>query len=160
VRIQVLRSVLMFLLVLLGSTSVFSQNQPPQSNPQALSLAHQSIAALTNGNATWIAGSDNELGSATLQAKGTGESRIDLNVSGGTRREIRNDGTGFPQGESIAPNGSVRAWAQHNCWTSASWVLPALSVLSPFRIQRYVTGNLGLDSSVAIVQFNSGLSDN
>jgi hypothetical protein len=55
----------------------------PASDPQALSYVAQSITALTGGNtvgdvtltgnATWIDGSDNETGPATLYAKGVTE---------------------------------------------------------------------------------------
>jgi hypothetical protein len=119
--------------------SVASAQNPPQSDPQAVSLATQAMAALTNGvavsdvtlnaNATWIAGSDNETGTATLLAKGTGESRLDISLSAGTRTEIRNDGTSFPQGASVQNGGNQQPWAMHNCWTTASWFFPALSLL-------------------------------
>jgi len=130
-------------LVFLGTLSLVAsqaQNPPPASDPRALALAAQSIAALTggtpisdvtlSGNATWIAGSDNEIGSVTLMAKGTGESRVDLNLSGGTRTDIRNDTAGDPGGASATNGGSLQLWAFHNCWTTASWFFPALSSLS------------------------------
>ena len=121
--------------------SVVSAQNPPQSDPQALALANQAMAALNNGvavsdvtltgNVTWIAGSDNETGTATLQAKGTGESRVDLNLSGGSRTEIRNDvASTFPQGASIENGGSQQPWALHRCWINASWFYPTLSFLS------------------------------
>ncbi len=66
-QIRILRC-LLFLLILVSSHFLFAQNQVPVSDPQAVALAQQSIAALTNGiavnditltgNATWIAGSD------------------------------------------------------------------------------------------------------
>lgn len=121
------------------SSAVLAQNQPT-SDPQALSLAAQSIAALTGvnsvsdvtltGNATWIAGSDNETGAATLYVKGTSESRVDLNLTGGLRLDIRNDTAGYPQGASVIGSGSQQAWALHNCWINASWFFPALSFLA------------------------------
>jgi len=62
------------LILLLASVAV-AQN-PPQSNPQAVSLASQSIAALSGGKAindvtltgsvTWSAGPTPETGAATL----------------------------------------------------------------------------------------------
>jgi hypothetical protein len=125
-------------LILLFVSVVSAQN--PQSDPQALSLAGQAVIALTNGiavsdvtltgNVTWIAGSDDEMGTATMQAKGTGESRVDLSLSGGTRTEIRNDiASNFPQGASIQNGGAQQDWAMHNCWINASWFYPALSFL-------------------------------
>src|SRR5262252_4829468 len=91
---------LVAVMCLMLSTSFVLAQTPPTSDPQALSFANQSIAALTqgnvisdvtvSGNATWISGSDNQSGTATLYAKGAGESRIDLNLSGGLQSEIRN----------------------------------------------------------------------
>jgi hypothetical protein len=252
------RSVRSFLFVLVASTILYSQN-PPVSDPQALSLAAQSIIALTggasisdvtlSGTAKWSNGTDVETASATLMAKGTGESRFDMTLAAGPRSEIRNDGSNTHRGELLATDGSVSPWANHNCMVNSSWFFPQLSVLGatgdatlifiyvgqetrngatvqhiqsyrysardttatqhlskmdiylnavsllpsafvfnihpnkdsthnltvevdfssyqsvdgvqvPFRIQRYVAGNLGLDFSVASTQLNSGLGDN
>ncbi len=111
----------------------------PSSDPYAISLAQQSVAALTggapindatlSGSATWIAGSDKETGTVTLSTKGTTESRMDLNLSASTRTEIRNDTVGYPQGASILNGGNQRPWALHNCWINASWFFAALSAL-------------------------------
>lgn len=134
---------ILVLSALLGSLAVPSlspaQSQPA-SDPQALTLAAQAITALTGGtsisdvtltgNATWIAGSDNETGPATLMAKGSTESRVDLNLTGGLRSDIRNDTAGYPQGASVIGSGSQQAWALHNCWINASWFFPALSFLA------------------------------
>src|SRR5258706_15535144 len=72
----------------------------PTSDPSAITLAQQSVAALTGGapvadvtlkaNAISVLGSDGEIGTATLSAKGVSESRIDLSLSGWTRTDIRN----------------------------------------------------------------------
>jgi len=128
------------LAILLSSTLLFPQAPPPQNDPQAVALAQQAVAALTNGvavsdvtlkgNARWIAGSDNETGTATFLAKGTSASRMDLNLSGGNRTEIRNDSTDSPQGETITTDGTTVPWGQHNCWVNASWFFPALSILA------------------------------
>jgi hypothetical protein len=127
-------------LVLIIPTGVNAQTQPPASAPKALALASQSIAALTGGTvisdvtltatATWIAGSDTETGPATLMAKGAGASRIDLSLSGGQRREVRNVSGKIPQGMWIRTDGSSRTFVLHNCWTDASWFFPALSALA------------------------------
>lgn len=247
-----------FLLVLVSSASLFSQNQPPPSDPRALSLVSQSIAALTggtsisdvtlNGSASWNNGTTSETASATLMAKGTGESRFDMTLSAGPHSEIRNDGSSTSLGELLASDGAILPWSFGNCLVNAAWFSPHLSVLGvigdptlifayvgletrngasvqhiqsyrysatnttviqqlstmdiylnaasflptafvfnihpddaavqnipvevdfsnyqtvggvqvPFRIQRYVAGNLGFDFSATNAQFNSGLSD-
>lgn len=111
----------------------------PSSDPLALAFAAKSIAAMTagatvsdvtlTGSATWIAGSDKETGPATLMAKGTGESRIDLSLSDGLRTDIRNDMEAYPQGASSVGGSELQPWATHNCWINASWFFPALSFL-------------------------------
>lgn len=147
----------LFLFVLVSTNLLVSQAQPPASDPQALYLAAQAMAALTSsnavtdvtltGNVTWIAGSDNETGSATLRAKGTGESRVDLNLSGGNQTEIRNDvASAFPQGASIQSTGTQKSWAMHRCWINASWFYPALSFLSTTSDPTLIFSYMGQES--------------
>jgi hypothetical protein len=115
-----------------------AQNQLPASNPQAVAYATQSIAAMTGstpisdvtltGTVTWNAGSDT--GTATLRALGTGESRMDLALSSGTRTEIRDAQTGAPIGRWVNPNKVSGAFALQNCQTDAVWFFPALGSLA------------------------------
>lgn len=110
---------------------------PPPSDPQALSYAAQSISAMTGGttindvtltgNATW---SGNDSGTATLEALGTAESRMDLALSAGTRSEVRDAQTGSPIGQWENPNNVSGPFAIHNCWTDAVWFFPPLSSLA------------------------------
>ena len=126
------------LLVFAFSPFVFAQS-PPASDPQALSYASQSIATLSGGvtvsdvtltgNVTRIAGSETDTGTATLLAKGTTESRVDLQLTGGNRSDILNGSGGFPQGSWIGSDGISNSYAAHNCWTDSSWFFPALSSL-------------------------------
>ncbi len=132
---RLVASLSLFLFVL----SFVSAQNPPASAPQALALAAQSIGALTSGtaisdvtltgNVTSIAGSDMEAGTGAFLAKGTGESRVDLALSGGNRSDIRNSSSGFPQGAWIR-NGTSTAYAQHNCWTDPAWFFPAVTSFS------------------------------
>ena len=125
-------------LVLLSAICALAQN--PSSDPLAVSLAQNAIAGLTggmtlndvtlSGNVISILGSDYETGTATLMAKGLVESRLDLNLSGGTRSDVRNLTNGFPAGAWQKNSGTPNAYAQHNCWTDAVWFFPALSSLA------------------------------
>ncbi len=127
-------------LLILSTTFLFSQNQQPVSDAQAIALAQQAIAALTNGSAvtdvtlngtaTWNVASLSETATATLIAKGTGESRFDMTLNAGSRSEIRNDGSSTTQGEVLAPDGSVLPWEHQNCLVNAVWFFPQLSVLA------------------------------
>lgn len=116
--------------------SAAGQN-PPASDPQALAFAAQSIAALTGGTSisdvtltgtvTW---NGTDTGTATLRALGTGESRMDLALSSGTRTEFRDAQTGVLLGQWINPDNSSGQFASQNCWTDAVWFFPALGSLS------------------------------
>jgi hypothetical protein len=127
--------VLIFTLLVLASLA--TGLNPPASNPQALSFAAHSIAAMAGsvsirdvtltGSVTWN-GSDT--GTATLEALGTGESRMDLALTGGTRTEIRDAQAGAPIGQWISPNNSSGKFVPHNCWTDAVWFFPALGSLA------------------------------
>lgn len=135
-----LRIVTLSLLLLYILTISAVCQSTPSSDPQAVSYANQALSAMVgsatitdvtlSGTATWIAGSDTETGTATLYAKGTAESRMDLSLTGGNRTEIRNSTGTWPQGQSIAVDGSYQTWAMHNCWTSPSWFFPVLSGLA------------------------------
>jgi hypothetical protein len=128
---------LLFLFVLLGRL-LFAQNLP-QSDPQALKLVSQSMVSLTGGNsisdvtlsgsAIWRAGIESETVSATLRAKGTGQSRLDMTLKTGTHTELRNDASSTSLGEVLGPDGKVHPWSLENCLTNATWFFPQLSVL-------------------------------
>jgi hypothetical protein len=137
--------------LLLSAVWAVAQN-PPSSDPFAVSLAQKSVAALAGGvpvadvtlnaNVISISGSDNESGTGTLEAKGTSESRVELSLSGGTQSEVRNLTNGAPAGAWEKNGGASTAYAQHNCWTDAAWFFPALSSLiqtaNPNFIYKYV----------------------
>ena len=119
-------------------SSTSSQSFAPGSDPQAISFAEQSIAALSGkeaiqdvtltGSVTWNAG-ENETGTIVLRALGSTESRIDLALSGGTRSEIRDASAGYAQGKWINPNGTSGMFASHNTMTDAVWFFPIFSSL-------------------------------
>src|SRR5580658_9928414 len=117
--------------LILVLVSVVSAQNPPQSNPQAVSFASQSIAALTGGsaihdvtltgNVTWSGGATPEMGTAILLASGTRESRMNLALPNGTRTEIRDASTGVAQGEWIGESGKSGQFACEECATDADW---------------------------------------
>lgn len=93
------------------------------------------------GTANYIAGSDLESGSFTLLVKGNHESKLTLNLSGGTRQEIRGvapvsspassgatAATSSSPGVWVGADGVKHAMALHNCWVDASVLFPALSL--------------------------------
>jgi|SRR5579864_298543 len=168
-----LRFAVIFLLFL-GCASAQTGQPAPASDPQALSLATQSITALTGGglisdvvlkgNAISTIGSDYEFGSAILMAKGVTESRIDLNLNSGPRSDVRSAPNGIPQGAWRISSGSVAPYAEHNCFTDASWFFPALSSITQTSNPSYVFRYVGLETrnglSVQHIQvFRAGADD-
>lgn len=127
------------ILFLISALSVVAQN-PPSSDPFAVSLAKQAISTLTGGaaisdvmlkaNVISILGSDYETGTATFEAKGLSESRVDLNLTGGTRSDVRDATNGIPGGAWETNGGTAAQYALFNCWTDAAWFFPGLSSLS------------------------------
>jgi hypothetical protein len=120
--------------------SVAPAQNPPQSDPQAVSLANQAMTALLNGsavgdvtllgNAVWTSGTDSENGTVTAYGKTNAESRLDLSLSGGNRSELRNSAGGSPQGAWLNASGQSTPSTLQNCWTDAVWFFPALTSLS------------------------------
>jgi hypothetical protein len=116
---------------------VASAQNPPASNAQALSYAAQSVAAMVGnvsisdvtltGTVTW---SGSQSGTATLRALGTGESRMDLSLTSGTRAEIRDAQTGTQLGQWFSPNNTSGNYAAQNCGTDAVWFFPVLGSLA------------------------------
>jgi hypothetical protein len=130
-------TVLCFGIAIVFPSASMARN-PRQSDPQALSYAAQAIVALTGGavindvtltgNVTWNGGS--ESGSATLRAIRTGESRVDLVLSKGTRTEIRDSQTGTPVGRWTNPDGRSGLFAFQSCQTDAAWFFPVFGSLA------------------------------
>jgi hypothetical protein len=135
----IIRSVFIFGLAsaLLYSLVLGQAIAAPQTvtrDPQALTLIASSLKALTGGtpvndvilqaSAAYVAGSDEESGTATLTARGNQQSLVQLNLSGGPRQEIRNG----PAGAWSGPDGKAHSMATHNCWTDASWFFPVLTL--------------------------------
>jgi len=130
---------LALILLLIIPFSLIAQN-PPASDPAAVSLVQPSIAALTGGvaisdvtlnaNVTSTWGSSSETGTATFRASGTSDGRVDLNLNDVTRTDVRNSTNGIPGGAWVVNGGTATPYALHNCWTDAAWFFPALSSLA------------------------------
>lgn len=131
-----------FLVILFSAALAFGQAEqtpatPPVAvrDPQAIMLLSQALARLKStpaavsditltASATYTAGSDQETGTATLQALGAEQSRVTLNLENGPRQEIRNGFMGVWSGT----DGAAHPMAGHNCWTDASWFYPLLTL--------------------------------
>jgi len=127
------------LFLLISNSSARTPQSPTataSSSPQAATLLSQSAGALTGsvvvndvtltGSAKWIAGSDDETGTAVYKST-TGANRLDMAFSNGTRSEIRSNASGVPSGTWIGVDGVSHAMANHNLMTDAGW-FPAFTL--------------------------------
>ena len=124
-----IRPVILFLFVC-SCLPVPVSAQTTTSAPQPLSVLQQAYAAMAGttavndvtltGTAQRIAGSDDETGTVTYKAV-PGSSRLDLNLSKGTRSEIRGIGANGPGGNWIGPDGVVHEISSHNLLTDPGW---------------------------------------
>ena len=126
---QVTRPVISLLFVCLClAAPLLAQNAT--SAPQPITVLQNALKALVGitavndvtltGTAERIAGSNDETGTATYKAI-PGASRLDLNLSKGTRSEIRGIGPNGLGGNWIGPDGVVHEVANHNLLTDAGW---------------------------------------
>jgi hypothetical protein len=127
------------LLSFILASSLLIPTAAPQTvaNPQAVQYLQRALAALSantplndvalTGSAHYIAGSDDETGTATLKAI-AGASRIDLNLSSGPRSEIQNSSGGSPAGTWSDPDGVSHSMALHNLFTDPVWFFPAFPI--------------------------------
>jgi hypothetical protein len=119
-----------------GPISAAQNAIPPVTSAQAAALLSRSAAALTGsvalndvtltGSSEWIAGSDDETGTAAYKST-SAANRLDLALSKGTRSEIRSNATGAPSGNWIGLDGVSHAMANHNLMTDAGW-FPAFAI--------------------------------
>jgi len=109
-------------------------------DPEAVALVNAAVAALNDNAAVedltlqatvaYVAGSDEESGTATLEAKAGGpgnggnKSKMALNLSDGPRLEVRNGRTGA----WVGPDAVSHPMSAHNCWSEAAWFAPGLAL--------------------------------
>jgi hypothetical protein len=138
-------------LLLIPTTPVAPRHlKRPLSDPQALLYAAQSVVAITggkqildvtlSGRVTWTVGKESDTGTVTLWALRTGESRVDLALSRGNRKEIRDSSTETGQGTRRNPTGGTKLSSPHNGLADPVWFFPALGSLSarPNEVLSYV----------------------
>ena len=81
------------------------------------------------GTATRTLGSDQQSGTAILQASVTGQSRMELDLASGKLIETQSASTGFEgQCSQIGFDGVTHAAASHNCWRGTIWFLPQIAL--------------------------------
>jgi hypothetical protein len=161
-RTSRLLPLLLALFCSLTPASIFAQQitstsvATPTSDPRAVTVVLRALTALVGstdvndvtltGTANRIAGSDNESGTAKLQAMVGGYSQLSLDLPSGNRIETRNP-AGIPLADSLppgtptsaaqavqpvgawsGPDGVAHGMANHNVMTDATWFFPAFTV--------------------------------
>jgi hypothetical protein len=131
----------------------------PPRDTQAVTLANQALSALTGGlaitdatvqgSANFIAGSDQESGTATLEGHAGYESRIVLALSGGNRTEVHNGSVAPPQVKSSGPDAVWHASPLHNCWVDPTWFFPALTIQSALNDSQIAFAYIGQETKLS-----------
>jgi hypothetical protein len=123
---------------------------------QALSILQHALAALSpnittqditlSGSAHYIAGSDDETGTAVLKATVIGSSRIDLSLSSGQRSEVYNFSAATPVGQWSGPDGSPHAVSYHNLLNEPGWFSPVTAISRRLASSVFVTTYIGAET--------------
>lgn len=141
-----LRPVLLLFTFLLIPSALNAQQVSTSAprDPQSLTLLQRSLAALVGtstvndvtltGNARRIAGSEDESGTATLNATATGQGRMDLNLPAGQRSEVVDISQAVPAGKWCGMDGVWHPMAAHNLFADPTWFFPT------FLINRVLSG--------------------
>ena len=133
---------LLLLGVLLSSTLAFTQ---VPSNSSRSVVADPEITALhaissfsksavhtvqLSGTARALAGSTDETGTFSFELKQNGESTLRLEAGTMSRTESSGSFGEMPECSWSGQNGVKHETANHNCWISVDWILPAFALSS------------------------------
>jgi hypothetical protein len=129
---------------------------PVASNPQALQILQQSLAALSpniavrdvtlSGSAHYIVGSDDETGTAVLKATALGDSRIDLNLNSGPRSEVYNLSASTPTGQWSDQGSTPKPIPYHNLLTEPGWFSPVTAISRRLNGGAFLASYIGVET--------------
>jgi hypothetical protein len=129
--------------------------QTPTSNAQAVKFLQQALAALNpgipttdvtlSGSVHYVAGSEDENGTATLQAL-AGASKLNLSLPSGSRTYVENASGNSPSGTWSGPDGVAHAIAFHNLLTDPVWFFPLLPISQGLSNSGYVITYVGQET--------------
>ena len=155
--------------------SVATVPTPAPRDAQSVLVLQRSLAALVgtttvkdvtlNANANWVAGSDEESGSATLKATAIGQGRIDLSLSNGPRSEVIDASQAAPTGSWAGPDRTWHAMAGHNVYTDPTWFFPTFLINRALSTPSYAISPMDAETQngvavehIKIYQQQSGLT--
>jgi len=127
-------------------------SQASTSSVSAASLLRSSLGAITgntsvadvtlSGTARRIVGSDDQTGTALLQASSNGSAHLVLNLSSGTWTETANLYSA-PSGSWSAPDSVSHAVAYHNLLAESTWFSPGIAIARRVSSTNYVATYIG-----------------
>jgi hypothetical protein len=127
-----------FLYCLIPGSATAQTTTTANRDPQAVLLLQRSLSALSGGvaiqnvklagNVRRVAGSLDESGTVTLEGVASGQTRVDIVLPSGERREVRDQSSDGRTGSWSGPDGSWHPVAGHNLWTGRTWFFPALVI--------------------------------
>jgi hypothetical protein len=151
---RIVRFVFLILVSVPFLAPAFAQ-QSPASSAQAVKLLQQGLAALNlgaptsdvtmSGNAEYINGSEDEIGTATVKAVGA-DSSVVLALPSGTRSEVRSTSNGQPSGTWKGPDGVSHKIPLHNLLTEPAWFFPLFAVSHGLMQSGYVATYIGQET--------------
>lgn len=134
----VLSAIALSIFAFLGAAAQTPAPAPVASSPQALQILRQSLGALSPNVAVqdvtllasvrYIAGSDDETGTATLKATALGDARIDLTLHSGNRSEVYNLTGASPAGQWSGVDGASHPIPFHNLLNEPAWFSPLTAI--------------------------------
>jgi len=127
-----------FLCCLIPAFAATQTTTTANRDPQAVVLLQRSLSALSGGvviqdvrltgSVRRVAGSVDESGTLTLEGAASGQTRVDMVLPSGERREVRDQSSDGRTGSWSGPDGSWHPVAGHNLWTGRTWFFPAFVI--------------------------------
>ncbi len=123
------KALLVVLFITCTLVATLAQQQASSAPIVAFSSVEFVPGVQMTGNATWHYGSDEQTGTATLSAYATGRSTMALELSGRIRSETQGAFADAARACTWSgPDGVAHPAANHNCWLSAVWFLPQITL--------------------------------
>lgn len=129
------------------------------SATQAVQLLHQALAALSpnvatqdttlTGSVHYVAGSTDEIGTATLKALASGASSVQLDLPSGTQTEIRNLTGTLPTGKWTDFAGVSHNLVLHNLFNEPAWFSPVAAITRVLATPQLVPSFISADPTSA-----------
>jgi hypothetical protein len=151
-HVRIVQFVLVTITCIVSLVVASAAQQTPASNVETIKLLQEARAALNPGapvtdvllsaTAHYIAGSDDETGTANFKAIGA-SSRIDLNLPSGIRSENRSFANGQPSGTWSGIDGLSHPVPFHNLLTEPAWFFPLFAVSRGLASSGYVATYVG-----------------